>query len=57
MKNLKFQKKLILAFVITRSTPSPSPVIMHKHPPPPSVIMQYVNAPLVVLLSDNFRIT
>ena len=57
MKNLKFQKKLILAFVITSSTPSPSPVIMHKHPPPPSVIMQYVSAPLVVLLSDNFRIT
>ena len=58
--NLKFKLNSVVK-LNTRSTPSPPPIIMHKHfrdpLPPPSVIMYYVNVPLVVLLSDNFIIT
>ena len=69
IKNIKFSEATSVSLKTTslckklslchHNTKLPTLIIMHKHfrdPPPSSVITQYVNAPLVVLLSGNFII-
>ena len=54
MKNLRFVEKRI-SLCHHKANPLPIP---HNHASPShSVIIKYVNAPLVVLISDNFIIT